>query len=396
MISYEEAIRIIDKHTQPLPSREVALYEGREHFLAEDVVAKYASPPFDNSAVDGYGRAKRDLATATLTCVGSIPAGKDANFRLLPGQCVRILTGAKVPEDVAAVAMQEYCEVDGARVTFTEESREGDHIRRAATDFATGDRILSAGDWLGPAQLSVAASAGIKHVRVVDKPTVSVLTTGSELVDLSQALTPAKIYDSNTYGLLGAVDQLVPDTKAFTTTDNPEKLRKGVMQVLGAQVAITCGGVSVGDHDLVKEELARWEVEQQFWGVAIKPGKPILFGTRGENLVFGLPGNPVSALVTFALFVRPAILKMCGHPDPWPKPWKVRFNGRVTKKAGRTEFLRGQLSEDGVRSLEGQGSHQLATLAAANCLIVFPAEAEYLEDGGAVSIIPSSWVAPAG
>jgi molybdopterin molybdotransferase len=217
------------------------------------------------------------------------------------------------------------------------------------------------------------------------------MTTGSELFDLSLPLTPARIYDSNIFGLAAAAEDLVTDVKSYHVSDKPEKLREMTMHAMVGDVVVTSGGVSVGDHDLVKEELERWEVTRQFWKVAIKPGKPLYFGTQGQKLIFGLPGNPVSALVTFALFVRPAILKRMGHPNPWSPPCKARFNGRVTKKAGRTEFLRGHHSDDGVRSLEGQGSHQLATLAEANCLIVFPAEAEYLEDGGSVSVIPLDW-----
>lgn len=311
------------------------------------------------------------------------------------GQAVQIFTGAPIPPGIVAMSMQEDCESDGETVVFHERSQIGDHIRRAGSDFTKGATILRKGDFLGPASIGAAMSAGIRDLSVHQIPDIFILSTGSELLDISHELMPWKIYDSNRNALSSAVGLITEEWTSTTASDKPEVLTNRMRDVMLADIVITSGGVSVGEYDLLKEEFARWNVVQQFWGVAIKPGKPVYFGTQGRKMVFGLPGNPVSTLVTYALFVRPAILRRMGHPDPWPKPVRAVFRGSARKRAGRMEFLRGKLDQDGatnvVSEVGEQGSHQMAVMAAADCLIQFPLDAERLDDGDIVDVIRLRW-----
>ncbi|MFI5386205.1 MAG: gephyrin-like molybdotransferase Glp [Fimbriimonadales bacterium] len=395
MITFEDAIQIIDKHATPLPEKRVYIGRAAGRFLAEDLAARYDSPPFDNSAVDGFGRRADDLSAPRLRLVGKLKAGDKGAVQVNKGQTVRIFTGAPVPKDIAAISMQEDCETDGEWVVFKEASELGDHIRRAGGDFLRGDTVLRKGDYLGPAAVGIAISAGLKDVSVTQIPMVSMLTSGTELLGISHELMPGKIYDSNFHALTTAVGELLDEWTITTASDKPEVLRKKMLDAMQGEVVITTGGVSVGEHDLIKEEFAHWHVTERFWRVAIKPGKPVYFGTLGKKLVFGLPGNPVSALVTYYLFARPAILKMMGHPDPWPKPVSAKFEGECCKKPGRMEFLRGVLSQNGTESVARvvgeQGSHQMAAMAAANCLIHFPLEVSQLKSGDEVDVTPLIW-----
>jgi molybdopterin molybdotransferase len=393
VITYDEAVRIIDEHTKPLPSKRVPLSEAGGRFLASDVIGSYDSPPFDNSAVDGYGRREDDLGASRLKLAGTVAAGSNGDIEVPRGSAVRIFTGAPIPKGIAAISMQEDCEADGDMVHFHEASKPGDHIRRAGGDFMKGDTILRAGAFMNPAAVGIAASGRAREVDVTLCPDVSMLTTGTELMDMSHELTPGRIYDSNLHSLSSAVDLLLKDWTVSTASDTPEVLRKRLVSALQSDIAITCGGVSVGEHDLVREELTQLGVEQHFWRVAIKPGKPVYFGALGQKLVFGLPGNPVSALVTYFLFARPAILKMMGHPDPWPKPLKARFEGEARKNPGRMEFLRGNFFGDGSKAVVrgGQDSHMLSALASANCLIHFPLEQAELKTGDEVDVTMLNW-----
>lgn len=395
MITYEEAIQIIDRHAKPLPAKRVHIGQARGRFLAEDLIARYDSPPFDNSAVDGFGRSLHDLDSTRLKVVAKLKAGDKGTVQVGRGQAVRIFTGAPVPKDIAAVSMQEDCETDGDFVIFKEPSELGDHIRRTGGDFQKGDTVLRTGAYMSPAAVGIAISAGFRDVSVTPNPEVSMLTSGTELVNITHELPPWKIYDSNFYALSSAVHELLDDWTITTASDKPVVLRRKMLDAMQGDIVITTGGVSVGEHDLLKEEFAHWNVKERFWRVAIKPGKPVYFGTQGDKLVFGLPGNPVSALVTYYLFAKPAILKRMGHPDPWPNPLRARFEGECRKKPGRMEFLRGVLSQEGTenvaREAGEQGSHQMAAMAASNCLIHFPLEASELHNGDEVEVTHLAW-----
>jgi molybdopterin molybdotransferase len=390
VITYQEAIRIIDDHAKVIGSWSRPISQSTGHYLGEDLVALCDSPPFDNSAVDGYGRCLPDLSTSQLQLAGEVKAGDAPGLRVSEGQCVRIFTGAPVPAEVAAVTMQEDVERVGDVVRFLEPSRPGDHIRRAGSDFRTGDALVKSGTLMTPPLAGLGISAGHFLIQCLHKPRVGLITTGDEVVPAGERLLPGQIYNSNEGALSEALSTLPERTQRLHWPDNPVDYYFEAFSQ-DQDVVITCGGVSVGDYDFLKEEFGKAGVEQHFWGVAVKPGKPIYFGTKGRTLVFGLPGNPVSALVTFYLFVRPALLKMSGHPDPWPKPTLARFEGEARKKPERMEFLRGVMSADGAVALSGQNSHQLAALAAANCLIHFPLESSELKSGDIVDVTPLNW-----
>jgi molybdopterin molybdotransferase len=376
VITYQEAIRIIDEHTQVIGSCSRSISASTGHYLGEDLLALCDSPPFDNSAVDGYGRRLSDLATTELQLAGEVKAGDPPGLAVAAGQCVRIFTGAPVPADVAAVTMQEDVERAGDVVRFLEPSKPGDHIRRAGSDFRSGDALVKSGTLMTPPLAGLAISAGHLLIKCLHKPRVGLITTGDELVPAGERLLPGQIYNSNEGALSDALSTLAERTKKLHWPDNPlDYFFEAFAQ--DQDVVITCGGVSVGDYDFLKEEFAKAGVEQHFWGVAVKPGKPIYFGTKGRTLIFGLPGNPVSALVTF--------------PNAWPKPTRARFEGEARKKPERMEFLRGKMSADGAVALSGQNSHQLAALAAANCLIHFPLESSKLKSGDIVDVTPLNW-----
>lgn len=393
MISYQEAVSIIDAHARALPSEVLLAEDALGRYLAEDVRAAVPSPMFDNSAVDGYGRRAEDLGADSLELAGVVAAGASPDLVVRPGQCVRIMTGAPVPEGVAAVAMQEDCRVEGGAVQFQIASRPGEHIRRVGSDFDAGALLLEAGTRLGPAQCGLLFSGRAQTVAVHGRPRARIVSTGSELMTMNEPPAPGKIYDSNSFSLRQAVREMGLECESARSGDTPSELTQSLGDALReADVVITSGGVSVGDFDLVRSTFASLGVEERFWRVALKPGMPVSFGVGDGRLVFGLPGNPVSAMVTFQLFVRPALLELQGHRAPWPSPFMARFEGSARKKPGRMEFLRGRYEHDGtVRPLDRQLSHQLSGLAGANCLIRFPIDAVELNPGDPVEVTELKW-----
>lgn len=396
MIAFEEAQRIIDATVRPLAAEAVPVSRAHRRILASDLSALYDSPPFANSGVDGYGRRVEDLESPTLRLAGEVAAGDAGVTPVGPGECVRIFTGAPIPPGIVSVAMQEDCDESNGVVRFRADSEPGDHVRRAGEDFRAGDVLLREGTLLTPAALGVAAGSGVRELECRKRPSVAILTSGDELIEAGDEPGPGSIFDSNSYALRAAVESLGLAASLVRAPDDREELHRRFTECLDADLVLTVGGVSVGDRDLLKDEFRASGIEERFWRVAIKPGKPIFYGERpGGPLVFGLPGNPVSALVTFFLFARPALLKLSGFGDPWPSSVGARFAGQIEKRPGRMEFLRGSLSqsEDGwtARSGEGQGSHQLSGLSQANCLIRVPAETTCLVDGDWVEAVPLRW-----
>lgn len=396
MIDYEGAIRIIDEHTNVLGRGARQLVGSVGLRVGIDLLAQCDSPPFDNSAVDGFGRRLEDLDAEVLPLAGEVRAGDDGLLVVPAGRAVRIFTGAPVPTGVGAISMQEDCElVDGA-VRFNAKSKPGDHIRPAGSDFKKGEVLLPQGAALTPPMIGLAISGGHTRLEYLVRPRVLLLTTGDELETPGNPLGPGKIYNSNEAALCEALRPLSARTHMMQYGDDADLLKSLIPAMLADNdVLITCGGVSVGEYDYLKEAFAAAGVEERFWSVSIKPGKPFYFGTKGKVLIFGLPGNPVSTLVTFYLFVRPALLKMAGHPNPWPTPVKARMKGSSRKKDGRMEFLRGVLSgEPGhyiVEAVGGRDSHLISGLAAANCLIHFPLDSRELKDGELVQVTTLDW-----
>ena len=399
MLTVVEARKIIFSAVKPREPRVVSLAEALDYVLAQDIVAPIDLPAWDNSAVDGYAVRSTDMAGAGennaihLRVLAEVPAGVAPSVRLEPQTCVRIFTGAPIPEGADAVVMQEDTRPHHEGYIAVVESVEaGESIRRTGEDVTKGEIVLRAGVLLGPSQLGMAAAVGLPRLTVYPRPRVGVLVTGAEILEPGQPLRAGQIYDSNSYALgalvkragCEAVDLGIADD---TREDLHEKIDYGLSE---CDAVITVGGVSVGEYDLVKDVLAELGCEQKLWKVAMRPGKPFVFGTRDDRCMFGLPGNPVSAAVTFLILVRPALLKMRGLAE-WELPKIEAEAGEDFVNHGdRLHFMRGRLarrdSKWTVTPLPHQASHVISSLTNANCLVAVP-EGETVGRGTVVTAL---------
>jgi molybdopterin molybdotransferase len=363
-----------------LPAETVPVADALGRVLAEDVESPISVPPFDSSAMDGYALIAG--AAADLELIGEARAGHPAEAAVRPGTAIAISTGAALPEGATAVVPVERTEAAdaGVRVPDTEPDA---NIRRAGEDIAAGETVLRAGEALEPAALGVAASVGRASLSCARRPRVALLVTGDELTDPGEPLAPGGIYSSNAYALAAQVER-AGATLALRerVADTAQATRAALGSALdGADVVVVSGGVSVGPHDHVKPALAHLGVEQRFWGVSLRPGKPVWFGTLGDKLAFGLPGNPVSAMVTFQLFVRPALAALQGA-DPSISRTAARLEQAVTRNPRREQAVRVRLAagDDGWRvspTKGAQGSHVLTSMLGANALaLIAPGEGE--------------------
>ncbi len=396
LLPLETALTQILAAIEPLDADEwldLRLAAGR--ILAGDVQAPADLPAFTNAAMDGYAVVTAGLALETpLTLIGRALAGKPFAGTLRPGQCVRIFTGAAVPRGADAVVMQETVRREGNRIHLQHLPQPGENIRPAGGDIRKGERVLRRGDRLAAAHLGLLAALGISTVRVFQRPQVAYFSSGDELAPLGTPLAPGQIYDSNRYSLSGLLHPLpVAPVDLGRQPDDRERLAACLAQA-GEQfdVVISTGGASVGEADLLRQALTRVG-ELHLWRLAVKPGKPLIFGRIRRAWYFGLPGNPVSVHVTFSQIVRPALWRLAGGRPSRPLRLQVPCRNRLHKAAGRLEFQRGRLvlGTDGrwqVEGLAGQGSHQLATLAQANCYIVLPAESTGADPGDMVEVEP--------
>ena len=391
LIPVAEAQRLVLERTHRLDAERVPVERAAGRVLAEPASAVTDLPPFPSSAMDGFAvRADEVQPGARLPVVARIAAGAPADRDLAPGEAMAISTGGAVPEGADTVIPLELVEDSGDAIEIREVVAQGGNVRERGSDVRAGDLVLAPGLRLGPAQVGALAAAGIHEVQCAKRPRVGILVTGSELRNPGEELAPGEIYESNGV-LLATALQLagaVPAQLGVVGDDAGELERAMERALLGFDMLITSGGASVGPHDLVREIQAGLRVEEVFWGVAVKPGKPVAFGMRRDHLVFNLPGNPVSVLVTFELFVRPAVNAMLGLPDPEPDFKRGLLAAPVRRTAEREQFVRARSRREGddvlLEPIEGQESHMIARAGRADALIEVQAGEGELEAGAPV------------
>jgi len=384
LIDYAEAERLVLENSPPLPAEERPLLEAQGLALAEDVRAVFDSPPFDNSAVDGYALRSADAVPGrTFRVVDEAPAGRPARRGVGEGEAVKIFTGGVIPEGADAVVMVENTSGWGEEFELGKEASPGQNIRRRGEDVREGEVILRAGTEVGPYEIALAAAQGYGALPVRRRARVVVLSTGTELVEPGRrALSPGEIYDSNSYALVAQAREAGAEARRlYAAADDPGAIREAVAGALeSADVVVTSGGVSVGEKDLVRSAMRELGVEQVFWGVRFKPGKPLFFGARRDARCFGLPGNPVSAMVCFELFVRPALMRMMGRVDRRRPRVRVRFGEDVKNRFGRMHAVRVALERTGegwtARSVGSQGSGIISSLTRADAIALIGPGAE--------------------
>ncbi|MHB8763546.1 MAG: molybdopterin molybdotransferase MoeA [Deferrisomatales bacterium] len=396
MIPVDQALDTILGTLEPLPFEKVSLLEARGRVLAEEIRAPRNLPPRDNSAMDGYAFLAASLAAGPgrLRVVDAIAAGGAEGRALGPGEAAKIMTGAPVPPGADTVVPVEDTEADGEWVAVRAVPGRGANVRPAGEDVRAGEPVLPRGTRVRPAEVGMLASLGRSFVLVHQRPRVAILATGDEIVDLDAPTDGGKIYNSNSYGLAAQVAEAggVPVVLGIGR-DDPQGLLEMLERAAAADVVLTTGGVSMGDYDYVRPALAEAGVAVRFWKVAIKPGKPLVFGVRGRVPFFGLPGNPVSALVAFEEFVRPALLRLQGHRRLFRPVVQAVLGdeaGEVRSRPGRTDFIRCRVERRGpgfrVVSVKKQGSGMLKTPVDANGLLVLPASVAGARPGEEVAV----------
>jgi molybdopterin molybdotransferase len=365
-IPIDEARAKILEHVRPLPSEDVAVQDALGRVLAEDVVADRDVPSFANSAMDGFA-VRSGPAGRALRIVGESRAGAPAGVGVDDGQAVRISTGAAIPEGADAVLQVERVTVDGDTVTLEDDVAPGRNVRPAGDDLNAGQTVLPAGTRMGAAEIGIAVVAGRGTVRCARAPRVVVLATGDELVAPGGPLAPGQLHNSNVATLAALATQAGARVlRTETVVDTEEATRRAIAAALEeADVLVLSGGVSVGPHDHVRPALQALGVDEVFWRVALRPGRPTWFGTRGETLVFGLPGNPVSAMVTFMLFARPALGAMQGAPHE-PERIVSHLAEAIPRHPDRDECVRVTLRDGFATPTGPQGSHQLSSMLGAD------------------------------
>ncbi len=379
LTSVDDAIALVLERAEPLPVETVPLAEAVGCVLAEDALARTDLPPFRSSAMDGFAVVAADVADppVTLPLAGESAAGHPADSPLSPGSAMRIATGAVVPEGADSVVPKEKAELDGDAVTMLEPAKPGAHIRDPGRDVRAGAVVLSAGAEIGHAQIAALAAAGIPEVSCSRRPRVAVLATGSELRPPGAELEPGQLYESNGALLAAGLTAAGALPRLLEVVADDRDALLAALRETDWDVLVTTGGVSVGEHDLVRGVLTELGVDEIFWRVAVKPGKPVSFGVRSGKLVFGLPGNPVSVLVGFEVLVRPAIRALLGSPDPGPRYESGTLATPVARNPERFEFVRALLRDGRLEPVSGQESHMIVRAAQANALVaVEPGDGE--------------------
>ncbi|MBN1614756.1 MAG: molybdopterin molybdotransferase MoeA [Deltaproteobacteria bacterium] len=397
MIPVEKALAQILKGIKPLGTEKINILNALGRVLGEDITAHRNIPPKDNSAMDGYAVRWEDTRGATrkkpavLDVVEDIPAGRIPEKAIQTGEAARIMTGAPIPEGADAVVRVEDSEKIGSRVKIFAAAEKGQDIRFAGEDVREGETIIAKGKVIRPAEIGMLAELGRSFISVRQRPLVAVLSTGDELVDIDQFPSPWQIISSNSYAMAAQViDCGAVPLQIGIARDRRKDLLAKFQAALRADIIISSGGVSVGDYDLVKDIMHKVGNRMHFWQVAMRPGKPLAYGSMNGIPLFGLPGNPVSSMVSFEQFVRPAILKMMGHRNLYRKSVRAVLEEDLTKMKGFRHFIRGTVQYDKgrytVSSTGKQGSGILQSMVRANCFIVMPENVISVRAGETVSV----------
>lgn len=397
MLTYEEARQVVieqvGRRKEPCATRVVSVWEALGLVLAEEVKTDREYPPFDRSTRDGYAvRAKAVVPDAKLKCAGEIKAGDTVSEPLAAGTCVQIMTGAAVPAGADAVVMIEHTQREGDVVRFERTAQAGQNIVPRGSEAASGQTLLNPGMRLGYAELALAAQVGAAELKCTKKPRVAILSTGDEVVAVEEAPGAFQIRNSNSVSLAAQVRIAGGEPVALgNAADRVEELGEKIERGLKEDVLVLSGGVSMGKYDLVEKVLKAMGAEFYFDAVAIRPGKPAVFGMCHGKPVFGLPGNPVSTMVTFELFVAPAIDLLSGA-EARPLPLvEARLGEALNEKPGLAHFLPARVEWSGgapeVKALKWQGSGDIAALAKANCFLVVPADRDKIAAGERVSVL---------
>jgi molybdopterin molybdotransferase len=391
VITEEEALGHVLESVRALPSRRVSLLQALGRFAAGDTFARIALPLFDNSAMDGYAVVASSCGKGqSLRVIGEQPAGVDRRLRVAGGEAVRIFTGAPMPAGADAVIMQEDVRRDGAEIFLNAEVEPGEFIRRRGSDLSAGQKILAAGEKIRPQTLALLASQGLAEIEVGGAEVrAAIVTTGDELVSAGRALDTGEIYESNSTLVQALFTQCgVAAASVAHCPDDASSIESALRKSLQHDVLVIVGGVSVGARDLVKPSLTSVGAQTDLWRVAVKPGKPFLFGRGGSCAIFGLPGNPVSAFVTFLLFVRPAILRMmgAGHGELTLPKYSAQLTDEVQNRSDRPHYVRGRLDEGKFAPVGRQESHALYGLSRANALLRVAPD-ETFRCGATVSVL---------
>lgn len=393
MIPVAEALGRILAALQPLPPETVPLPQGLGRILAEPVAARLTQPPLDVSAMDGWAVRAADVVTlpVTLREIGHVPAGGRFDGTIGPGQCVRIFTGAPLPDGADAVVIQEDADATGTQVAVREGVPAGRHVRRAGLDFSAGDELLKPGRRLTARDIGIAASTNHPWLRVRRRPRVAILATGDEIVMPGDPLGPSQIVSSNSHALAALVRCCGGDPIDLgIARDNAESLATLAAGARGADLIVTSGGASVGEHDLIRSVLGQQGLDLNFWKIAMRPGKPLMFGRLGDVPMLGLPGNPVSSLVCAWLFLRPALLGLQGADVPDDRV-AATLGRDLPANDQRQDYLRARIerTETGLVAtpFPAQDSSMLSLLAAADGLVIRPPFAPAATRGDRVDVV---------
>ncbi|WP_427874632.1 molybdopterin molybdotransferase MoeA [Flavobacterium sp. MMS24-S5] len=388
MIKVEEAIAIIEANSTKMPLKSIPVSKALGYVLAEKVISPINMPPFRQSAMDGY--AFKHGIRHQYDIVGISQAGDHSNFKLKPTEAVRIFTGAYVPNDADTVVMQEHVMASEDSILIAKMPEAFANVRNKGEQIKANDVVFEANTLITPAAIGFLACLGITEITVYKKPKVAILVTGNELVKPGKKLSKGKIYESNSLMLQAALQTIgINKIKVHTVKDNLKATKKALQSILKKNdIVLISGGISVGDYDFVKEALLKNGVEELFYKINQKPGKPMFFGSKKDTLIFALPGNPASSLTNFYIYVYSAVKNRMGFSNTHLSKIVRKLDNDIINNTGKTLFLKALYNETSVEILDGQSSAMLNSFAVANGLVMVPEDVENIKKGESVTILP--------